>query len=869
MSVFSMGTNKAINFSIKIKDTHFNFKHGLSLNIERHIGDTMNKFSISVIDGEEYKSATNNIDMLINNGARDIILRYGYGTSLITMKGFIVDYKHTFVGDIYQLEISGYVSLSTSESTLKFDSNVAKYYIDWGPNIPKRLDEGRPWDAFYTAIQSGVSVYSQHRSIQRFTDFYNKYKDALADSVKSEWEYEDLYRKTLENLATEQGNIIQDVKKYNSDQFWWGWHPFSYTKGEELNEQTNKRIQDIQDTLQQLSKDKSYWYAANNIVGMEIRGPKGNCWVPYPDLFIQWDETDPYDLDADNGMCDIWAFGLNRTIPEDKGDPSKGFGLADDWGQMVKKTGGKTNMENGWKLRVMHVDNKNFLWVGDVPENIDQVKGRADGPDPNGNTKKRWLTAAYNSATVVRDSAIRVSDIVKNLCDLEGWEYIPGITIVDTSYTNAADDTLRMNGEGAFQYIVEKLCPIAVDEKGRKTNYKAWFDNQNKFHFEPLAVTKPKDKIQLIFGYNRPDSGVLTFQVKTAGITIASQRNDSSLGINSSTGEGTQCSSNARDFKSALVSVYDTGADDYYFFNESLYNTLGYNSSKSSYEYFKSLCNNGVLKEAYVDITTQNKHLSSVRDNKDTAVLTANSMKEFEKTTIQAEMVIIGNPNIKPNRWIDIINYVKGGHRHYTSGEYYIQSVTDIVSDSGFTQKLELTRFSETSTMFQDEETIAEVKQRLHREYTLDNPPLPDQEEEKKKHRQEYLNSLDNAMASNRNPSNTTSGSGNYSHNSNDFELTAYCSCHICCHPYDPACTGNPSRTATGTAPAQGRTIAVDKTVIPLGSKVKISGTGSWDGEYIAEDTGGAIKGHRIDVYFSNHQDALNFGRKHNIQVSW
>lgn len=80
------------------------------------------------------------------------------------------------------------------------------------------------------------------------------------------------------------------------------------------------------------------------------------------------------------------------------------------------------------------------------------------------------------------------------------------------------------------------------------------------------------------------------------------------------------------------------------------------------------------------------------------------------------------------------------------------------------------------------------------------------------------------------------------------FKLTAYCPCSKCCGKSDGI-------TASGTKATQGRTIAVDTRVIPIGKNVIIDGN-----TYIAEDTGGAIKGNRIDVYFNSHQEALNFG---------
>lgn len=101
-----------------------------------------------------------------------------------------------------------------------------------------------------------------------------------------------------------------------------------------------------------------------------------------------------------------------------------------------------------------------------------------------------------------------------------------------------------------------------------------------------------------------------------------------------------------------------------------------------------------------------------------------------------------------------------------------------------------------------------------------------------------------------------------------EFKLTAYCSCKKCCgfwaygRPLDE--NGNDIVIgASGERLYQGLSIAVDPAVIPYDSKVYINGE-----EYIAHDCGGAIKGNRIDVYFKNHQDALNFGVQYaNVEV--
>ncbi|MGH2319749.1 ubiquitin-like domain-containing protein [Planococcus sp. SE5232] len=78
---------------------------------------------------------------------------------------------------------------------------------------------------------------------------------------------------------------------------------------------------------------------------------------------------------------------------------------------------------------------------------------------------------------------------------------------------------------------------------------------------------------------------------------------------------------------------------------------------------------------------------------------------------------------------------------------------------------------------------------------------------------------------------------------------------------YTASCTGCSGITATGInlhANPGLKVIAVDPSVIPLGSKVWVEGYGN----AIAGDTGGAIKGNKIDLFMANKSDALSFGRK-------
>ncbi|GGE22998.1 hypothetical protein GCM10011571_26330 [Marinithermofilum abyssi] len=71
--------------------------------------------------------------------------------------------------------------------------------------------------------------------------------------------------------------------------------------------------------------------------------------------------------------------------------------------------------------------------------------------------------------------------------------------------------------------------------------------------------------------------------------------------------------------------------------------------------------------------------------------------------------------------------------------------------------------------------------------------------------------------------------------------------------------TGN--KTATGTTPRRG-TVAVDPDVIPLGTRLYIPGYG----QAVAEDTGGAVDGNVIDLYFDSEEEAIQWGRR-NVTV--
>ncbi len=67
--------------------------------------------------------------------------------------------------------------------------------------------------------------------------------------------------------------------------------------------------------------------------------------------------------------------------------------------------------------------------------------------------------------------------------------------------------------------------------------------------------------------------------------------------------------------------------------------------------------------------------------------------------------------------------------------------------------------------------------------------------------------------------------------------------------------------TSAGTVPHEG-IVAADPSVLPLGSRIRVSGAGVYDGVYTVTDTGGKVVGRHIDLYLPTEAEARRFGKK-------
>ncbi len=109
------------------------------------------------------------------------------------------------------------------------------------------------------------------------------------------------------------------------------------------------------------------------------------------------------------------------------------------------------------------------------------------------------------------------------------------------------------------------------------------------------------------------------------------------------------------------------------------------------------------------------------------------------------------------------------------------------------------------------------------------------------------------------------------------LEVTGYCDCGECCGWRRnwlgrPVIASGPNKgkpkqvgiTASGERARKG-TIAADTSIFPFGTVMYVPGYGYG----VVEDRGGAIQGYKLDLYFSTHRQALEWGRQRKVVKVW
>lgn len=407
-----------------------------------------------------------------------------------------------------------------------------------------------------------------------------------------------------------------------------------------------------------------------------------------------------YDMGLDKGIDTLWERAKNeKAIRLD----------SDDYTYSEEE---KIDYDiRDYYIFALRENDEKIGWVdGGTKDRGDVVKGH----DYNGKEVtmsreyriKTYLQSAFRSALPLGYGQVRISDIVKQLAYLEKWD---DNEITATTASSYNSPFLCMNGQSALEYISETLGPNATEAGGGRVGFTTYFEN-NKLIFRPASMHYSGGTV-FETGYGRKDSDVISFTVRTRGVVLMSGVDDDISNLNAYTNENMTASTKqkqdiemsgieAKLRQELSLSNYTSVSESYStFFNLPLY--YYYGNSTNNIEEFASFVTNvsingSIAKIPFASQTTIRTNSSSATNSQQVIQKALYDLDSIRKTCIQAEMTIMGNTSITPGQWITINNYTKRGP-HYTSGDYFVQSISDqVVAGSGFTQNLTLYRFSDT-----------------------------------------------------------------------------------------------------------------------------------------------------------------------------
>lgn len=335
-----------------------------------------------------------------------------------------------------------------------------------------------------------------------------------------------------------------------------------------------------------------------------------------------------------------------------------------------------------------------------------------------------YCLSAYRSALPLQYGGVYISDIVEKLCVIEGWTH--DITPTIWSSYESISDKLVMDGRNALDYIVNVLAPVACSESGY-IGYIAKLDKNNHLTFKP-AIPDRYNTTDIVMGYNIPDSPLISFTCKTRGNLIM-------YGVDAEISSVTTYSN-----ESAVLSTY-TKSESFIeskfsgkskeqgsnWFSKGLFSYYGFANTLTGYNsFFKTLYNNGsdfsygshilgsseksdsdtvgkIVNASLSNSLIRSTPYSSIQGSDQPGELLSDLAK-FERSVIEAEITILGDNRIVPNSYINVINMTVRG-RHYTSGIYHIQKITDTFSKGTWTQKLTCARYNSNNIYFAGEQT--------------------------------------------------------------------------------------------------------------------------------------------------------------------
>ncbi|CAN5697805.1 hypothetical protein BH20ACI4_BH20ACI4_29360 [soil metagenome] len=165
---------------------------------------------------------------------------------------------------------------------------------------------------------------------------------------------------------------------------------------------------------------------------------------------------------------------------------------------------------------------------------------------------------------------------------------------------------------------------------------------------------------------------------------------------------------------------------------------------------------------------------------------------------------------------------------------FYFQRKVEAVSVVAIDSQNEIQQLQQEIQQLQDKHTQEQIQ---------DKQDKQDKSSNKTENKETITVTIDNSDDKN------ATGTSNTS-NARAFTATAYCL---------------QGRTASGGSVRRG-IVAADPRVLPLGTRINLN-AGSYSGNYVVADTGGSVKGSKLDIWVPSCSEARRFGRR-SVKVS-
>ncbi len=167
---------------------------------------------------------------------------------------------------------------------------------------------------------------------------------------------------------------------------------------------------------------------------------------------------------------------------------------------------------------------------------------------------------------------------------------------------------------------------------------------------------------------------------------------------------------------------------------------------------------------------------------------------------------------------------------------FYFQRKVEAVSVVAIDSQNEIQQLQQEIQQLQDKHTQEQIQDKQDKENKSSNKT-------KTENKETITVTIDNSDDKN------ATGTSNTS-NAKAYTATAYCL---------------QGRTASGSNVRRG-IVAADPRVLPLGTRISLN-AGAYSGSYVVADTGGAVKGKKLDIWVPSCSEARRFGRR-SVKVS-